>query len=146
MNLQIFNKHGEPLAKTIRCPTLEHHFKTPYQLLQPRRTAHSYVSRNPGQNIDLSEFAGDENLLDKLRLVQYFHTDGIIETSNKIVYNFHLTSPDETFIEKIFTEVPSSCKINFTFGFTLQDCLTACEYGYLLAATNNQFLIPCFIS
>ena len=75
----------------------------------------------------------------------------MLELSRKKVHNFKLFElSHETVINKldfVYNDLPSSAKINISFGFVLQSVHNSDEFRYFYAADNNPiFLNPMVLS
>ena len=153
LQYHIATKHGANRAKSFVCRVCHQPFQTFHQLSFHNRSQHqNYPSTsNVNNEMDLSEFNSDPNLLSEMRTVQHFLTDSKIQTSRKIVYNFRLNSLDEKFIDEkldfIHSELPCAAKLNFSFGFVLQNIQNHGEFRYFYAENNNPvFHFPVIFS
>ena len=103
------------------------------------------------EEVDLSVYGDSPALHNELQTVQHFLRDSVLELSRKKVHNFKIMEINhETVIEKldcVYNELPSSAKINISFGFVLQSVQNPEEFRYYYAADNNPvFLNPMVLS
>ena len=153
LQYHIATKHGANRAKSFVCRVCHQPFQTFHQLSFHNRSQHQNYppTSNVNNEIDLSEFNSDPNLLSEMRTVQHFLTDSKIQTSRKFVYNFRLISLDEKFIDEkldfIHSELPCAAKLNFSIGFVLQNIQNHGEFRYFYAENNNPvFHFPVIFS
>ena len=152
LQYHIATKHATNKSKPFVCRMCHQSFQTFHQLSFHNRSHQNIPSTsNVNNEIDLSEFNSDPNLLSEMRTVQHFLTDSKIQTSRKIVYNFRLNSLDEKFIDEkldlIHSQLPCAGKLNFSFGFVLQSIQNVGEFRYFYAENNNPvFHFPVIFS
>ena len=102
-------------------------------------------------DVDLSIYGDSPALHSELQTVQHFLRDSVLELSRKKVHNFKIMEINhETVIDKldcVYNELPSSAKINISFGFVLQSVQIPEEFRYYYAADNNLvFVNPMVLS
>ena len=152
LQYHIATKHATNKSKSFVCRMCHQSFQTFHQLSFHNRSHQNIPSTsNVNNEIDLSEFNSDPNLLSEMRTVQHFFTNSKIQTSRKIVYNFRLNSLDEKFIDEkldlIHSQLPCAAKLNFSFGFVLQSIQNVGEFRYFYAENNNPvFNFPVIFS
>ena len=106
-----------------------------------KREKHAKRRRINEYDVDLSHFNNHPTLIEELQSVRHFLRDDKVELNQKIIYNFKLFDLDAKFIDskldQIFNELPCTAKINFSFGFVLQNIQEEDSYRYYYAANNN---------
>ena len=135
------------IKKKFSCSSCPLSFSTYYQLLNDKRKSHQHSIPRTYEEVDLSIYGDSPALHSELQTVQHFLRDSVLELSRKKVHNFKITEINhETVIEKldcVYNELPSSAKINISFGFVLQSVQNPEEFRYYYAADNNPvFLNP----
>ena len=135
------------IKKKFSCSSCSLSFSTYYQLLHHKRNSHQRSIPSTYEEVDLSIYGESPALHSELQTVQHFLRDSVLELSRKKVHNFKIMEINhETVIEKldcVYNELPSSAKINISFGFVLQSVQNPEEFRYYYAADNNPvFLNP----
>ena len=139
------------IKKKFSCSSCSLSFSTYYQLLHHKRNSHQRSIPSTYEEVDLSIYGESPALHSELQTVQHFLRDSVLELSRKKVHNFKIMEINhETVIEKldcVYNELPSSAKINISFGFVLQSVQNPEEFRYYYAADNNPvFLNPVVLS
>ena len=148
----IASKHAPSLIqKKFSCCSCKSTFSTYYQLLQHKRNNQQHSVPVAYDDVDLSIYGDSQALHSELRTVQHFLRDSVLELSRKKVHNFKIMEINhETVIEKldcVYNKLPSSAKINISFGLVLQSVRNPAEFRYYYAADNNPvFLNPVVLS
>ena len=139
------------IKKKFSCRSCNLSFSTYYQLLHHKRNNHLHSPPVDYDDVDLSIYGESFVLHSELQTVQHFLQDSQLELSRKKVHNFKLFElSHETVINKldfVYNDLPSSAKINISFGFVLQSVYNSDEFRYFYAADNNPiFLNPMVLS
>ena len=148
----IVSKHAPSLTqKKFSCGSCNSTFSTYYQLLHHKKNSHQRSIPSTYEEVDLSVYGDSPALHNERQTVQHFLRDSVLELSRKKVHNFKIMEINhETVIEKldcVYNELPSSAKINISFGFVLQSVQNPEEFRYYYAADNNPvFLNPMVLS
>ena len=135
------------IKKKFSCSSCPLSFSTYYQLLHHKRNSHQRSIPSTYEDVDLTIYGNSAALHSELQTVQHFLQDSVLELSRKKVHNFKLVElSHETVINKlnsVYNDLPSSAKINISFGFVLQSEHNSDEFRYFYAADNNPiFLNP----
>ena len=129
------------IKKKFSCSSCPLSFSTYYQLLHHKRNSHQRSTLSTYEEADLSIYGDSPALHSELQTVQHFLRDSVLELSRKKVHNFKILEIiHETVIDKldcVYNELPSSAKINISFGFVLQSVQNPDEFRYYYAADNN---------
>ena len=148
----IASKHAPSIIqkKKLLCGSCNSTFST-YQLLHHKRNNHQHSVPVAYDDVDLSIYGDSPALHSELQTVQHFLRDSVLELSIKKVHNFNIMEINhETVIGKlhcVYNELPSSAKINISFGFVLQSVQNPEGFRYYYAADNNPvFLNPMVLS
>ena len=139
------------IKKKFSCSSCALSFSTYYQLLHHKRNSHHRLIPSTYEEVDLSIYGDSPALHNELQTVQHFLRDSVLELSRKKVHNFKIMEINhETVIKKldcVYNELPSSAKINISFGFVLQSVQNPEEFRFYYAADNNPvFLNPVVLS
>ena len=96
-------------------------------------------------DVDSSIFGDSPALHSELQIVQHVLRDSVLELSRKKVHNFKIMETNhETVIEKlvcVYNELPSSAKINISFGLVLQSVQNPEKFRCYYAADNNPVFV-----
>ena len=148
----IASKHAPSLIqkKKFSCRSCNLSFSTYYQLIHHKRNIH-HSAPVAYDDFDLSIYGESFALRSELETVKHFLQDSVLELSRKKVHNFKLVElSHEIVINKldfVYKDLPSSAKINISFGFVLQSVHNSDEFRYYYAADNNPvFLNPLVLS
>ena len=75
-------------------------------------------------DVDLSIYGESSALHSELETVKHFLQDSVLELSRKKVHNFKLVELSHEIVmnklDFVYKDLPSSAKINISFGFVLQ--------------------------
>ena len=102
-------------------------------------------------DVDLTIYGDSTAHHSELGTVKQLLNDSVLELYRKKVHNFKLMELSrERVINKlnfIYNDLPSSAKINVSFGFVLQSVHNSDKFRYYYAADKNPvFLIPIVVS
>ena len=147
------SKHAPSLIqkKKFSCRSCNLSFSTYYQLLHHKRNSRQHSVPLAYDDVDLTIYGDSPALHSELQTVQHFLQDSVLELSRKKVHNFKLVElSHEIVINKldiVYKDLPSSAKINISFGFVLQSVHNSDEFRYHYAADSNPvFLNPMVLS
>ena len=148
----IASKHAPPLIqkKKFSCRSCNLSFSI-YQLIHHKRNNHQHSAPVAYDDVDLSIYGASSALHSELKTVKHFLQDSVLELSRKKVHNFKLVELSHEIVinklEFVYHDLPSSAKINISFGFVLQSVQNSDEFRYYYAADNNPvFLKPLVLS
>ena len=147
----IASKHASSLIqkKKFSCGSCYSTFSTYYQFLHHKRNNHQHSVPVAYDDVDLSIYGDSPALHSELQTVQHFLRDSVLELSRKKVHNFKIMEMNhETVIDKlncVYNELPSSAKINISFGFVLQSVQNPEEFRYYYAADNNPIILNAMV-
>ena len=129
------------VKKKFSCSSCNLSFSTYYQLLHHKRNIHQHSVPVAYDDVDLTNYGDSPALHSELQTVQHFLQDSVLELSRKKVHNFKLFElSHETVINKldfVYIDLPSSAKVNISFGFVLQSVHNSDKFRYFYAADNN---------
>ena len=129
------------IKKKFSCSSCSLSFFTYYQHLRHKRNSLQRSIPSTYEDVDLFIYGDSTALHSELQTVQHLLQDSVLELSRKKVHNFKFVEPShETVIKKlnsVYNDLPSSAKINISFGFVLQSVHNSDEFQYFYAEDNN---------
>ena len=144
LNYHIAKKHATPRAKnTHKCKICFKEFSGFYALRQHKTNEHGLQMKSA--ELDVSNLLEDDDadLKEELQACQHFLVDSELEKGRHRVFNFVMSTFDNSLINKkldlVFKGLQCAAKVNLAFGFVLKNVEDgSCRYFY--AHENNTLM------
>ena len=124
INYHIANKHATPpLKSTHKCKICFKEFSGFYALRQHKTSEHGLQMKSG--EFDVSNLLEDDDadLKEELQACQHFLVDSELEKGRHRVFNFAMSTFDNSLINKkldlVFNGLKCAAKVNLAFGFVL---------------------------
>ena len=136
LHYHIAKKHAIPALKNAhKCKICFKEFSGFYALRQHKRREQGLQMKSA--EFDVSNFLEEENadLKEELQAFQHFLIDSELEKGRHRVFNFAMSTFDNSLIDKkldlVFEGLECAAKVNFAFGFVLKNVKDgSCRYFY----------------
>ena len=132
-----------PLKSTQNCKICFEEFSGFYALRQHKRSKHGLQMKSV--ELDVSNFLEDDDadLKEELQACQHFLIDSELEKRRHRVFNFAMSTFDNSLINEklnsVFNGLKCAAKVNLAFGFVLKNVENgSCRYFY--AHENNTLM------
>ena len=144
LNYHTAKKHATPRVKTThKCKNCLKEFSGFYALRQHKTSEHGLQMKSA--EFDVSNLLEDDDadMKEELQACQHFLVDSELEKGRHRVFNFAMSTFDNSLINKkldlVFSGLKCAAKINLAFGFVLKNVGDgSCRYFY--AHENNTLM------
>ena len=147
LKYQVAKKQSFPRPSiTYKCKLCHAEFPGFYALRQHKNTQHGTQVGFGASSIDVEDIVGDvddQSLREELESCKHFLTDTEMENGRHRVFNFAMSSFDNSLLndklDYVFKELKCAAKVNLAFGFVLKNIEDGmCRYFY--AHENNTIM------
>ena len=144
LNYHIAKKHATPpLKKTHKCKICFEEFSGFYALRQHKRSERALQMKSAELDVTNLLEDDDADLKEELQACQYFLVDSELERGRHRVFNFAMSTCDNSLtikkLDLVFNGLKCAAKVNLAFGFVLKNVEDgSCRYFY--AHENNTLM------
>ena len=136
LNYHIAKKHATPRVKTThKCNICFKEFSGFYALRQHKTSEHGIQMKSPEFDVNNLVEDDDADLKEELQACQHFLVDSELEKGRHRVFNFAMSTFDNSLIKKkldlVFNGLKCAAKVNLAFRFVLKNVEDgSCRYFY----------------
>ena len=144
LNYHIAKKHTTPRAKnTHKCKICFKEFSGFYALRQHKTSEHGLQMKSAELDVGNNLEDDDSDLKEEIQACQHFLVDSELEKGSHRVFNFAMSTFDNSLIDKkldlVFKGLECAAKVNLAVGYVLKNVADgSCRYFY--AHENNTDL------
>ena len=144
LNYQIAKKHATPRVKTThKCKICSNEFSGFYALRQHKTSEHGIQMKSPDFDVNNLLEDNDAVLKEELQACQHFLVDAELENGRHRVFNFAMSTFDNSLINEkldlVFKALKCAAKVNLACGFVLKNVEDgSCRFFY--AHENNTLM------
>ena len=144
LNYHIAKKHATPRVKTThKCKICFKEFFGFYAMRQHKTNEHGLQMKSVELDVSNLLEGDDADLKEELQACQHFLVDSELEKGRHRVFNFAMSTFDNSLINKkldlVFKGLECAAKVNLAFGFVLKNVEDG-SYRYFYAHENNTVM------
>ena len=126
LNYHIAKKHATPRVKnTHKCKNCLKEFSGFYALRQHKTSEHGLQMKSVELDVSSHFEDDDADLKEELQACQHFLVDSELEKGRHRVFNFVMSTFDNSLVNKkldlVFNSLKCAAKVNLAFGFVLKN-------------------------